>query len=109
MNITTRRSIEERVIRAAVEGLVENGYLVEASDGESTMDATHDVDAVLADLFKSDEEWLYVYTPEGDRVGDVRLSHGSDGWDVIAEHTENLEPALTKASTLADQLQMQFA
>lgn len=110
MNITLRQNIEKQIVQAAVEGLVAAGYQVAVFNGEEVAQApTSDIQSVMQTLFACDEEWLFVYDSSEKRVGTVVLVYGNDGWDVIQDHTVNLEPALEKAAALANQLAFQHA
>lgn len=107
MNVQERQRIERRIATAAAKGLIADGYRVAVFDGEEiVLPATDDVSAVLAAMFSTDEDHFFVYPDEGgQRVGWVQFVYGNDGWDVIADHTTNLESSLQAATELADELE----
>lgn len=110
MNITLRQSIEKQIVQAAVEGLIAAGYRVAVFDGEEIAQTpTTNTTEIMQALFACDTEWLHVHDEVGKHIGWVALVYGNDGWDVIQDHTVNLEPALEKAAALADQLAFQHA
>lgn len=109
--IQQRQAIERQVVRAAVDGLIDAGYVVSVFDGEEyPVKRSRDAEAIMKELFACDEEWLIAgrIDEEGKhhRVGSVYLVYGNDGWDVIADNACVLEPALAKASALSDELQL---
>lgn len=110
MNITLRQNIEKQIVQAAVEGLVAAGYQVAVFNGEEVAQApTSDIQSVMQTLFACDEEWLFVYDSSEKRVGTVVLVYGNDGWDVIADNSINLEPALQQTTILSERLALQYA
>lgn len=116
MNVETRQRIERRIATAAAKGLVAAGYKIAVHDGEEiALKKTDDVRAILAAMFSTDEDRFYVYQWSGvadagwERAGWVRFIYGNDGWDVIADHTTNLESALQAANELADELERRHA
>lgn len=110
MNITLRQNIEKQIVQAAVEGLVAAGYRVAVFDGEEVAHPpTTNTSEIMQTLFACEMEWLHAHDEAGTRIGWVALVYGNDGWDVIHDHTVNLEPALEKAAEIAEQLALQYA
>jgi hypothetical protein len=110
-----RQAIEARIMQSAIEELLSYDFTLGVNDGESvTIHHSTDAAAVFAALRTTDDDYLLAYTPgapittpghEG-RVctGWVRFVYGNDGWDVICDHSTNLEDYLTKTNDLAEQL-----
>ncbi|HCN5947580.1 TPA: hypothetical protein N6Z09_004296 [Escherichia coli] len=108
MNVTTRQSIEHRIVEKAARCLIAAGYSVEVFDGEETAQAaTTDMKLIKAALYSTDEDYLMAFDTTGKRIGWVRMIYGNDGWDVMADYTTNLEDVLTDANKLADKLEEQ--
>jgi hypothetical protein len=97
------RGLEEQIAKAAIEELLSAGYALGVNDGEeTTITNSTDKDAVLKAMFTTDEDLLLAYK-DGKQVGWVRFVYGNSGYDVINDHTMNLEPALVKTTALADE------
>ncbi|MEN5458699.1 hypothetical protein ABEO27_27830, partial [Klebsiella pneumoniae] len=91
----------------AITGLLAEGYTISVFDGEETV-LTKSVDpaAIEKAMFSTDEDQFHVERDGGDKpeTGWVLFVYGNDGWDVIADNTVNLEPALKGATELADKI-----
>lgn len=100
----TVHEMEDAIVRAAIEGLIETGYLVSYHDGGGfAVLATTDVDRLMREVRSTDEAYLYARRPSDKKwVGEVFLVYGNDGFDVIADHTINLDHALRKAEQLSE-------
>lgn len=98
------RRIEDEVIGALVDGLLEEKYVLSVFYGDENGDDSDygvikstDKAAIMAALHACDEEWLFVYkpgVPKDDNFppfGWVHFVYGNDGWDVISNNTVNLE------------------
>ncbi|EAA4378370.1 hypothetical protein DPE39_22500 [Salmonella enterica subsp. enterica] len=111
MNVEKRQRIERRIATAAAKGLIAAGYKIAVHDGEEiALPKTDDVRAIIGAMFSTDEDRFIVYhrptiaDAQWERIGWVRFIYGNDGWDVIADNTVNLEPALRDATELADKI-----
>lgn len=108
MNIETRHSIEKQIAIAAAQGLIDAGYSVAVYDGEEiAQEDTTDINKIKDALFATDEDHLMAYK-DGSLRGSVSLIYGNDGWDVMADYSTSLEPALLAANELADKLEKQY-
>ncbi len=101
MNVEKRQRIERRIAREAIKGLLAEGYKISVFDGEETV-LTKSVDpaAIEKAMFSTDEDQFHVERDGGEKpeTGWVLFVYGNDGWDVIADNTVNLEPALKGAT-----------
>lgn len=103
--VRVRALIEREIFRRTVAAFLAKGYHLKVNDGED--DATEvitDPAALLEASCSTDEDVLYVYTPD-DLVryeGWVHFVYGNSGWDVIGDHTTNLEEVLKPVSDYAD-------
>lgn len=105
MNVEKRLRIEREIATAAVKGLVQAGYQISVFDGEEIVNSpSNDVDSIMEDMFSTDIDQLEVYRVDDydNRAGWVLFVYGNDGWDVMCDHTTNLEPALKDADELAE-------
>ncbi|HBL6731686.1 TPA: hypothetical protein LSG62_004489 [Serratia liquefaciens] len=111
MNVEDRLRTEREIAVAAVKGLVQAGYQISVFDGEEVVNApSNDADSILGDMFSTDIDQLEVFNA-GDhvnRAGWVLFVYGNDGWDVICDHTTNLEGPLKNADELANKYAEQF-
>jgi hypothetical protein len=99
----TIRELETQVLTTLIDGLIEEGYTLTVSYGEGQygVKKSKDRDAILADLWACDEEWLHVHK-DGKAIGQVFLIYGECGYDVICDHSESL--TATKAIQTVDAL-----
>jgi hypothetical protein len=105
MTVAIRESVERRVIRAAVQGLLAAGYEVSVYDEEDESERAAKLNATMQKIMTTDEDYLFVYRPGAtEKTGWVRLVYGNDGWNVINDYTTNLEEELKKANEVADKL-----
>ena len=102
--IKQRQKVEQTIARAVVDALLAAGFLLGVNDGEElVVHHTRDRKDILAALFNTDEDYLYVYKDEDkddptnvlyDPRPDywVRFVYGNDGWDVVCDNSVALEP-----------------
>ena len=65
MKVETRQKIERQIARKAAEGLIAGGYAVAVHDGEEiALEASTDVQAVMAAMFATDEDYLFAMKPD---------------------------------------------
>ena len=84
--------IEKKIVGLVLNSVYSSGYTCRLFDGESwatNKDAT--IKEIMYYLMSTDEETLVVYDAAGKRVGAIYLVYGNDGYDVIADHTDNIE------------------
>lgn len=97
------REVETKIIKALVREALHAGYHIGVHDGEEmALKPCAKVDTIIGALFSVDEEHLIFYDEEGKKAGWVLLIHGNSGWDVIADHTVNLEKVMGKANKLSE-------
>jgi hypothetical protein len=106
-NVKVRQKIERLIAEAAVKQLLAAGFLLGVNDGEDiTISHSCDAAKILAAMFTTDEDYLYVYLDsDPDFTYWVRFVYGNDGWDVISDYNVALEEHLTEANALADQIE----
>lgn len=73
-------------------------------NGDDTTKRLADRDAILREMFATDDERLLLYR-KGRAGGWVSLVYGNDGFDVISDYTTNLEGVLKPANELADRME----
>lgn len=93
-----RIRLEEKIGGKIVRALLAAGYSISVHDGDTfTLSRSTDPKAVLAAMFTSDDDRLYVRPrdePKAPHLGWVWLIYGNGGWDVVSDYTTPLEPAL---------------
>lgn len=96
---------ERQIARKIIEDALAAGYTIDVFDGEDfpLKDST-DVELILGAMFSTDSDKLYL-CKDGKSVGWVYLVYGEYGWDVICDHTMNIEPVLAGALKLSDELE----
>ena len=106
--LRNRIRIEEQIVERCIADLLAAGYSLGVHDGEEiTIHHSQDAAAVKAAMFTTDEVRLFVYKTDGpqgkrDWFGWVFFVYGNDGWDVINDHTCNLEDALKGVDEYAE-------
>jgi len=89
-----RITIERKIVTRLIDDLLAAGCELSVFDGEEQHPWTTDRTAVIRDIMNTDEDGLMVRRASDGLKGSVYLVYGNDGWDVIADHTVNLEPLL---------------
>jgi hypothetical protein len=98
-----RQEIERKIATAALDSLLKK-FLVSVDNGgndgnEYEITDSCDKVAILAAMFKTDDERLYVRKVGSQKMeGWVYLVYGNDGWDVISDYTTNLEEYVGEGS-----------
>lgn len=110
MPVVERLEAEMRVVRAAVEALLADGWQVSVWDGEeTTVTRSTDADVICAALRTTDEDTLRCHKPASDgkeaRNAAVWLVYGNDPWEVICDHSADLTPVLAPAEAIADEIE----
>lgn len=110
MTVIERLEAEMRVVRAVVDALLADGWLVSVDDGEeTTVIRSTDADVICAALGTTDEDTLRCRKPASDgkeaRNAAVWLVYGNDPWEVICDHSANLTAALAPAEAIADEIE----
>lgn len=108
MNIETRIKIEKKIAKAAIAGLLAAGYAISVHDGEEvTVKRSIIAKDILDAMFTTDEDILLAYKA-GELRGEVNFIYGNDGYDVIADYSTVLEPALKGAEEEANKLEEKY-
>ena len=105
MNVANRQRLERRIVRAAVAEALRTGHKVSVNDGEVwTVSKSTDLAEIMGAVMTTDEDKLRIYDARGERIGDVWLVYGNDGYDVIADYHDNpeMETVLKPAFKIAD-------
>lgn len=118
MSVKMRQLVEREIAEQVVTDLLAAGYALGVNDGEEiTIHHSLSKAAILAAMFTTDEDYLYVYAKgdaqswddinKEDETPDywVRFVYGNDGWDVINDYITVLEPVIgegTKTQALID-------
>lgn len=105
MNVEKRMQIEKRIVREACKALDKAGYLFRLHDGEEyATGITNDPKIITDEMHACDEEMILVYNQFCARIGSIQLVYGNDGWDVLADHSVNLEDVLKPVYDLCDRI-----
>ena len=108
MNVKFRQRVERLIARRFIVEALGAGYLITVNDGEeNVLTRSDDHHAVLAAMFTTDDNWLFV--TRGTECGWVRFIYGNHGYDVIHDYTTNLEPLMPRVTAAADRLEEIFA
>jgi hypothetical protein len=102
--IRRRQALERKVITALLKQAIAAGYTVTVDNGEEfVIKESASVRDILKVMFTVDEEWLR-FSKDGKHIGTAALIYGECGWDVIADYHCVLEPIMTEANRIADEL-----
>lgn len=101
--VRARVAVERRIVKRMVADLLAAGFELSVMDGEVEHKRTNDPAKLHKDLMETDEDYLFVYkVGEKQRFGHVYFVYGNDGWDVISDHTVNLEQWINPVQEWAD-------
>lgn len=100
--------MEEAIVIAVVKQLIATGHKLSVDNGGDTYEIKNstDADAVLKEMRATGEDFLYT-KKEGDPKRYVQFVYGNDGYDVICDYTQTLEPYLSDAMALIEQFDPQ--
>jgi len=108
--VAHRQRIERNIVTLIVESALDKGYQITIDNGEIALRRSRDAVEILDEIMATDEETLIFHkTDKFGPYGFVFLVYGNDGWDVIADYTDNeetraiLSPAEKYADTAEDQ------
>lgn len=103
--------IERAIVRKTTEMLLARGYKLAVHDGEGFATGVVDnVQAVMAAVMATDSDVLHVYGRSSEEagewtvVGSVLFVYGESGWDVIGDHSTNLDDDLAPVVAYAELL-----
>lgn len=104
MSVKMRQEVERKIAAALVKSARAAGYTISVDNGEDETYKMSSAKAVLAAMFTTDEDRLFMWNPaNGKCVGWVYFVYGNDGWDVISDYTTNLEPIMAEANKISKQ------
>lgn len=90
--VKPRRHVEYLIVHALITVLLNRGYTLSLQrDGKFNVNASI---KAMAEVFACDEETLYVHDKSHIIFGWVKLVYGNDGYDVISDHTTNLDDVM---------------
>ena len=117
MSVKMRQEVERKIATAFVQSALLAGYTVSVDNGDSATGKLHNLKAILAAMFQTDEDRLHIYNPRrisavllsgqtrqpsNQYVGWVYFVYGNDGYDVISDYTVTLEPIMGAANKISD-------
>ncbi len=110
MTVGIRQAIEKAIAKATIKALLDGGWVISVEDGEEiTLRDSTSALAIYGAMFTTDEDTLYVKqhgsTGFDHAKGWVKFIYGNDGYDVISDHTTNLEDVLKPVNELADRIE----
>lgn len=111
--LNARIDREKQITKRCVELLLDAGYMLTINNGgdENEFKPSLNKDFIIAEMMQTDEEHLIVYeqiplgTSKKSRFGWIFFVYGEDGWDVINNHTTNLDPIISLVQPLIDKLE----
>ncbi|WP_439357927.1 hypothetical protein [Bradyrhizobium sp. DASA03007] len=96
---------ERQIARKIIEDAITAGYKIDVYDGmDFPLKDSDDAEMILGAMFSTDSDKLYL-CKGGKSVGWVFLVYGEYGWDVICDHTMNIESVLSGALKLSAELE----
>ncbi len=102
-----RQGREKKLAKMVISILIDEGFSLSVHDGEElAIIKCRDKKQVLAAMMSTDEDSLWVYRPGvAERYGWLYFVYGNDGYDVINDHTTNLEELLGPVTAEIDKMQ----
>jgi hypothetical protein len=104
---------EKTIVRKTIATLLNAGYLLNVNNGGETNELaapTRRYFEIVDAMMQADDDRLLVYRQEHTdapivRVGWIWFVYGNDGWDVVCDHTTNLDHIMEPIATYCDSLQ----
>jgi hypothetical protein len=103
---------EKTIVRKTIAALQNAGYLLNVNNGGEENELAYPTDgyfAVVDAMMQADDDRLYVYTKESalrnQAIGWIWFVYGNDGWDVVCDHTTNLDHIMDPIAAYTDSLQ----
>ncbi len=99
--VRVRQHVEKRIARQCIADMLAAGYTITVFNSEEeTITKSVDAKAILAAMFTTDDDVLYMY--RGGQVGGwVKFVYGNDGWDVISDYSTRLDSLMGNCEKLA--------
>jgi len=105
-SVARRIAMEKRVIKCFAHSAIAAGCTISVHNGECFELKRSKVAAdVVAACMSTDEEHLLIRNAAGERIGQVFLVYGNDGYDVINDYSTSLEFLMAPVDALVDRLQ----
>jgi hypothetical protein len=85
--------VEERIVSMIIDSILSSGYTLRVHDGELWASSVHDTkEQHMASIRTTDADFIVVFSPNTKkRIGMIYLVYGNGGYDVICDHTDNME------------------
>ena len=98
----TIHNIERQIVRLTAKTLIAVGHKVTVNDGEkNVLIGSTIVDDIIDACFSKEEDWFHVHRDdEKASFGWIHFVYGNGGWDVIQDHTANLQAVLAPVEEL---------
>lgn len=107
-DLARRIEAEGRIVRAIVDKALADGMTISVHDeAGAVLAASADRDVILAELYATGENILYL-RKDGKYCGSVYLIYGNSGWDVINDHSTQLEAWMAPIMALCNQLDIEL-
>jgi len=102
--------MERQIVRKVIDDALAAGYSIDVFDGEEdAITKSTDAEAIFKEMFACDEEWIYLRKDGAEPFAWIYFIYGENGWDVINNHTVNIEDLLKGTFDLVDQLEAKVA
>jgi hypothetical protein len=89
-DLAKRMRQEKRMASALVRACIDRGYFISVHNGEEwAIKMSRSYKAVMAELWQTDEEHLYIRDLNDKRAGCFFLVYGNSGAELIADYTDN--------------------
>jgi len=89
-DLAKRLKMERRICTALVGSCLRRGYLISVHDSEEwVVKKSTDKAEILAALASTDSDTIRIRDVLGMSAGSFELIYGNDGWDVVADYTDN--------------------
>ena len=96
-SVHVRQEVESLIAQGVIAAVLAEGLAITVNDGdENVLEHSRDADAVLAAMFSTDEDRLYISSGPETAIshGWILFIYGNDGFDVVSDYTTNLESIL---------------
>lgn len=99
-----RQDIEQQIVKRVIADALAAGFVLTVHDGEEiTLKRSADAKEIFAAMFSTDDDRLYFHRPDQPKgqCGWVHFVYGNDGFDVISDHTVEINGARADTGVLA--------
>lgn len=115
MSVKMRIEVEQKIVSKFVRDALKAGHRLAVSlergyDLDEMVIGSRDYNKIMKEAFAGDDCHIFVQPAKGPTVengkiisdGWVYCVFGNDGWDVISDYTENMEPLLIGAMKISE-------